>query len=73
MREMKKDSFYKILSEKYDELLLDYVLLSCDEEYHGEESHKKAVKRNEDIRPNSNKKMSHDCYSITEQQPWHFL
>lgn len=43
MRELKEDSFYKILSEKYDELLLDYVLLSCDEEYHWEESHKKAV------------------------------
>ena len=38
MRELKEDSFYKILSEKYDELLLDYVFLSCDEE-----SHKKAV------------------------------
>ena len=43
MRELIEDNIYKLLAEKYDELLLDYVLLSCDEEYHGEESHKKAV------------------------------
>lgn len=43
MRELKEDSFYKLLSEKYDELLLDYALLSFDEEYRGTVSHKKAV------------------------------
>lgn len=43
MREIVEDSIYELLDKKYDELLLDYVLLSCDEEYLGAESHKKAV------------------------------
>ena len=43
MRELVEDRFYKLLVEKYDELLLDYVLLSFDEEYQEEETHKKAV------------------------------
>lgn len=43
MKELIGDKFYATLTEKYDELLLDYVLLSLDEEYHGIESHKKAV------------------------------
>ena len=43
MKELVGDKFYTTLSEKYNELLLDYVLLSWDEDYHGAESHKKAV------------------------------
>lgn len=44
MKELVDDDFYKILNTKYDELLLDYVLLSFDEDYQGEQSHKRAVK-----------------------------
>lgn len=43
MKELNDDVFYKTMEEKYSELLLDYVLLSFDEEYQGEASHKKAV------------------------------
>lgn len=43
MRELTEDTFYRILSKKYDELLLDYVLLSFEDEYQKEKSHKKAV------------------------------
>ena len=43
MKELKDDIVYKILEEKYDELLLDYILLAADGEYKGEESHKEAV------------------------------
>ena len=43
MRELIEDKIYEILSKKYKELLLDYVLLSFDEKYQGVESHKKAV------------------------------
>ena len=32
MRELVEDKIYEILNNKYDELLLDYVLLSFDEE-----------------------------------------
>lgn len=43
MIELKDDIAYKRLEEKYDELLLDYILLAADGEYKGEESHKEAV------------------------------
>lgn len=43
MKELIEDKIYTTLAQKYDELLLDYVLLSFDEEYCGIESHKKAV------------------------------
>lgn len=43
MNELTNDLIYEILSERYDELLLDYILLSDDGEYLGAESHKKAV------------------------------
>lgn len=43
MKELIEDSIYTTLAKKYDELLLDYVLLSFDEEYCDIESHKKAV------------------------------
>lgn len=43
MKELIEDSIYVMLAKKYDELLLDYVLLSFDEEYCGPEAHKKAV------------------------------
>ena len=43
MKELIEDKIYITLAQKYDELLLDYVLLSFDEEYWGIESHKKAV------------------------------
>lgn len=43
MKELSEDNFYATLAKNYGELLLDYVLLSCDEEYCGKESHKKAV------------------------------
>ncbi len=43
MKEIIDDSIYTTLAKKYDELLLDYVLLSFDEEYLGKDSHKKAV------------------------------
>ena len=42
MREMTEDVFYDYI-KKYDKLLLDYVILSADDEYCGEISHKKAV------------------------------
>lgn len=43
MIELTQDKFYKILTERYNKLLLDYVLLSYEEEYYGIESHKSAV------------------------------
>ncbi len=43
MKELIDDSIYVTLTKRYDELLLDYILLSFDEEYCGKESHKKAV------------------------------
>lgn len=43
MKELIEDKIYTTLAQKYDELLLDYVLLSFDEEYCGMESHKRAV------------------------------
>lgn len=43
MKELLEDKIYTTLAQKYDELLLDYVLLSFDEDYCGTESHKKAV------------------------------
>ncbi|MBR5805391.1 MAG: hypothetical protein IKY30_01300 [Oscillospiraceae bacterium] len=43
MKELVEDNIYTTLAEKYDELLLDYVLISFDEEYCGKESHKRAV------------------------------
>lgn len=43
MRELVEDDFYIMLAEKYDELLLDYVLLSFDEDYCGVQSHQNAV------------------------------
>lgn len=43
LKELIGDIIYERLSKRYDELLLDYVLLSCDEEYWGEETHQKAV------------------------------
>ena len=43
MRELVEDKIYEILNNKYDELLLDYVLLSFDEEYQGVKSHRKAI------------------------------
>ncbi|MBR1735442.1 MAG: hypothetical protein IJ736_00290 [Firmicutes bacterium] len=52
MQELINDKFYTVLKEKYNELLLDYVLLSfgencsgenCDEKYCDEKSHKIAV------------------------------
>lgn len=42
MHELTDDIFYEYI-KKYDILLLDYVLLSADDEYSGENSHKKAV------------------------------
>ena len=43
MRELVEDNIYELLAQKYDKLLLDYVLLSFNEQYQGAESHKKAV------------------------------
>jgi len=43
MKELTEDKIYKMLVEEYDELLLDYVVLSFEEEYLGAQSHKKAV------------------------------
>lgn len=43
MKELCNDKVYEILETKYRDLLLDYVLLSFEEEYQGEQSHKKAV------------------------------
>ncbi|MDE6781854.1 MAG: hypothetical protein K2J40_10400 [Ruminococcus sp.] len=42
MKELTDDIFYKYI-EKYDKCLLDYVILSADEDYKGEVSHKEAV------------------------------
>ncbi|MCM1314479.1 MAG: hypothetical protein NC040_05750 [Muribaculaceae bacterium] len=42
MYELTDDIFYEYI-KKYDELSLDYVILSDDGEYYGETSHKKAV------------------------------
>lgn len=43
MKELIDDITYKMLKNKYDELLLDYVILEANEEYKGELSHKQAV------------------------------
>lgn len=42
MKELTDDIFYEYI-KKYDKCLLDYVILSADEEYKGEISHKEAV------------------------------
>jgi hypothetical protein len=43
VRELIEDNIYTILANEYNELLLDYVLLSFNDEYCGQESHKKVV------------------------------
>ena len=43
MKELTEDKIYKMLTEEYDKLLLDYVVLSFEAEYLGAQSHKKAV------------------------------
>ena len=43
MKELTDDRVYKYLEEKYDELLLDYILLEANGAYAGEETHREAV------------------------------
>lgn len=43
MEELINDVIYEVLNKKYDELFLDYVVLSFDEKYCGIETHKNAV------------------------------
>lgn len=43
MKELIEDSIYVTLAKKYNELLLDYVLLYFDGKYCGQDSHKEAV------------------------------
>lgn len=44
MQELISDKFYTVLKQRYDELLLDYVLLSFEEEYAEDRTHREAVK-----------------------------
>ncbi len=43
MKELTDDRVYKYLEEKYDELLLYYILLEANGAYAGEETHREAV------------------------------
>lgn len=43
MTELTSHPVYRLLEEKYDECLLDFVVLQSDEPYEGEASHKRAV------------------------------
>ena len=44
MHELTDEPVYAILEKEYDELLLDYAVLACDEVYRGEQTHRQAVK-----------------------------
>ncbi len=43
MVELKEHKVYELLKNRYDECLIDYVILYDDTPYLGEESHKRAV------------------------------
>lgn len=43
MIELKEHKAYELLRNKYEEIYLDYVILSAGKEYEGFETHKKAV------------------------------
>ncbi len=43
MQELKEHKAYKMLDEKYPQVVLDYVILLFEEEYKGYETHKRAV------------------------------
>ena len=43
MRERRDDPFYKALDTEFEELLLDYAILSIDDQYCGMDTHKAAV------------------------------
>ena len=44
MEEVTEDPFYKMMAEDYADLMLDYAVISCGEEYCGETTHIDAVK-----------------------------
>lgn len=71
MKELNEDKIYTTLAQKYDELLLDYVLLSFDEEYCGIESHKKAVIESISIlnaRERVGNNMNHPQFFVNEER-----
>lgn len=43
MREVSNHKAYELLKNQYEDVCLDYVILQSEEEYDGEQSHKKAV------------------------------
>lgn len=43
MKEIKEHKAYELLKSKYEEIAIDYVILSTDGDYEGIETHKKAV------------------------------
>lgn len=43
MKEIQEHKAYELLKKQYEEILLDYVILSIDTDYEGIETHKKAV------------------------------
>ena len=71
MRELVEDKIYEILTKTYDELLLDYVLLSFDEEYHRVESHRKAIIKAIDVfnnRVRVGNSFKHPHYYVDEEK-----
>lgn len=43
MTEVKNHKVYELLKNKFEEICLDYVILTSEEEYEGENTHRKAV------------------------------
>ena len=71
MRELVEDKIYEILTKTYDELLLDYVLLSFDEEYQGVESHRKAIIKAIDVfntRVRVGNNLKHPHFYVAEEK-----
>ena len=44
MEEITGDPIYEILAKEYEDLLLDYAVIGCNEDYLGEGTHRDAVK-----------------------------
>lgn len=49
MKEVSEHRIYRLLADKYERVEIDYVLLSVEEPYDGEETHKKAIPKALDI------------------------
>lgn len=43
MKEVSEHRIYRLLADKYERVEIDYVLLSVEEPYDGEETHKRRL------------------------------